>query len=577
MIKTVLAYYKPYWRLLALDLLCAVGVAATALALPLCARYITETLLADPAPGLLARIGGMGAVMVGLLALQTLCNFFVDFHGHMMGARMESDMRRDLFDHFQTLSFGFYDTQRTGHLMSRLTHDLFALSELFHHGPEDLLIALLKFTGAFVILLYIDVALTLVLFLFVPPMLAYALHFNRRMNAALARGLERVGDVNAQVEDSLAGIRVVKSFGNEDVEAAKFAYHNARFVESRRDVYHSEAYFYGGMGAFTGLFTVVVIVFGAVRIAAGSLGVADLVTFLLYVGSLTEPIQRAVNFARLYQDGITGFNRFMDMMQVRPAIEDPERPVALERVRGQVTFDGVGFAYESAPVLHDLSFDVQAGEYAALVGASGAGKTTLCSLIPRFYDVTSGEIRLDGVPVRDLPQRFLRRQIGVVQQDVYLFAGTVAENIAYGRPGAERDDIIEAAKQAYAHAFITALPHGYDTPVGQRGVRLSGGQKQRISIARVFLKNPPVIIFDEATSALDTESERAVGAAMARLRAERTLIVVAHRLSTIRDADCIYVLDAGELVERGTHAELLARGGVYARLHTADLRNISVR
>lgn len=568
-LRIFLSYYKPYMRLLLADLACAFVVSATALALPLCARYITQNILEENAPDALMQIAMMGAVMLGLVIIQTICNTFVDYKGHMMGTMMESDMRRDLFDHYQKLPFSFYDEQRTGQLMSRLTNDLFGLSEFYHHGPEDLSIALMKFTGAFIILMNINAELTLIIFLFLPIMAVYAFHFNRKMRIALSRSRERIGDVNAQVEDTLAGIRVVKSFANEDIEKAKFAHENARFVDSRRDGYRSEAYFYSGMNAFTQLFTLAVIIFGSIAILNGTMGLPDMVAFLLYVGSLTEPIQRAVNFARLYQEGITGFNRFMEMMEIQPAVQDSADAIDLNHVRGDVEFRDVTFRYrqDHYDVLRHVSLKIKAGEFVALVGTSGVGKTTLCSLIPRFYDVDAGAILLDGHNIRDVSQRSLRRNIGVVQQDVYLFAGTVAENICYGKREASREEIIAAAKKANAHDFIMALPDGYDTDIGQRGVRLSGGQKQRLSIARVFLKDPSIIIFDEATSALDNESERAIRDAMELLTVNRTVIVIAHRLSTIRNAERIIVLAEHGIEEQGTHDELITLNGTYADLY----------
>ncbi|GAE05534.1 lipid A export ATP-binding/permease protein MsbA [Paenibacillus sp. JCM 10914] len=477
-----------------------------------------------------------------------------------------------MFDHLQKLSFSFYDENKTGQLMTRTTNDILAMTELYHHGPEDILISLMKFLGAFIILMYIDVKLTLIVFLFLPIMVIFALYFNQKMNVALRVSKDRIGDINAQVEDSLAGIRVVKSFTNEQVEKSKFVYANQRFVDSRRDGYRSETYFHEGLVGFTQLITIAVIVFGGAAIVGSSLVLADLLTFFLCVGILIEPIKRAANFARLYQEGITGFDRFMDILEVEPAIEDDKDARELGQVRGSVTFCEVGFKYKENYdyVLRNVSLDIQAGEYIALVGPSGVGKTTLCSLIPRFYETSEGSIMIDGHNIREVTQRSLRQQIGMVQQDVYLFAGTVAENIRYGKMNADMEEIIAAARQANAHDFIMTLPDGYDTDIGQRGVKLSGGQKQRLSIARVFLKNPPIIIFDEATSSLDNESEKAVQESLERLSRKRTTIVIAHRLTTVRNAQRIIVLSDDGIEEQGTHEQLMAHNGSYARLYNVQ-------
>lgn len=569
-----LSYYTPYRRLLIADLACAFGVSGVALALPLCARYITQNVLAGGSTNALGEIGRVGLLMLALVAVQAACELFVDYQGHRMGALMESDMRRDLFEHLQKLSFGFFDEQRTGQLMSRITNDLLSLAELYHHGPEDLMIAALRGVGAFVVLAAINLPLTLVIFAFFPVMAWYSFYFNRRMNKALRLTRERIGDINAQVEDTLAGIRVVKSFTNESIEAAKFADRNARFLESRASGYRSEAYFSAGMNAFTQLFIVAVVVFGGMAIVNASLDLADLLIFLLYAGSLTEPISRAVNFARLYQEGLTGFDRFMEIMEIAPDIQDAPGAVDAGRVEGRIEFEDVGFRYheDHVDVVKNISLDIRAGEYVAVVGTSGVGKSTLCSLIPRFYEVTEGRIRIDGRDIRDLRLASLRANIGVVQQDVYLFAGTVAENIGYGKPGATRAEIVAAAQRAHAHAFILALPNGYDTDIGQRGVKLSGGQKQRLSIARVFLKNPSIIIFDEATSALDYQSERAVQESLEQLTTDRTMLVIAHRLSTVRNAQRIVVLSEQGIEEQGTHDALIACGGPYAQLYNMQLR-----
>jgi ATP-binding cassette subfamily B protein len=570
--KKFLSYYKPYIALLLADMFCAFVVAVITLVLPLCAGYITR-LLTEPSPDTLNQIYGMGAFMVFLVALHMVCLMFVDYRGHLMGAQMESDMRRDLFDHYQKLSFGFYDEEKTGQLMNRITNDTFALSELYHHGPEDIVLSLLKFFGTFAILFSINVELSFIILAFMPVMAVFSLYFNRLMNAALEKSKERIGDINAQVEDTLAGIRVVKSFTNEALERKKFDYENKRFVDSRDEGYKSEAWHYNGMIAFTQLITIAVVVFGGTAIVNARLDLADLLTYSLAVGILIDPIRALANFARLYQEGITGFRRFMDIMEIEPDIQDSAKAIDLKQVAGNIEFRNVSFKYREGQnyALKNLSMEICGGEYIALVGTSGVGKTTLCSLIPRFYEVTTGEILLDGENIKDIRLASLRRNIGIVQQDVYLFAGTVAENIRYGKLDATMDEIVEAAKKANAHDFIMALPNGYDADIGQRGVKLSGGQKQRLSIARVFLKNPPIIIFDEATSALDNESERAIRESMEMLSDNRTTIVIAHRLSTVRNAERILVLGDNGIEEEGSHDDLVAMGGIYANLYNMQL------
>ncbi|MCB9134026.1 MAG: ABC transporter ATP-binding protein [Anaerolineales bacterium] len=572
--KKFFSYYKPYRGLFFADMVCALIVSLTTLLIPLGASYITKNVLASGLPDALPKIYGAGAVMLALIGVHTACNMFVDYHGHRMGAMMERDMRGELFEHLQKLSFGFYDEQKTGQLMTRITNDSFDLSELYHHGPEDVVISLLNFIGAFAILLTINVQLAWIVFWFLPPMMGFVIYFNGKMKAALRRSKDRIGDVNAQVEDTLAGIRVVKSFTNEALESGKFGEENDRFLASRADGYKNEAYFSAGMSAFTQLLPVAVIVFGGASIVHATLDLADLITFLLYVGILLEPIRRFSNFTRLYQEGMTGFERFMEILEVEPDIQDAPGAVELAQVRGDIEFCNVRFKYraEHQEVLKNVSLSIRAGEYVALVGSSGVGKTTLCSLIPRFYEISEGQILLDGRDIREVRQRSLRRNIGVVQQDVYLFAGTVADNIRYGKLDATRDKIIAAAKRANAHAFISALPQGYDTDIGQRGVKLSGGQKQRLSIARVFLKDPPILIFDEATSALDNESEKAVQESMEKLAHNRTTLVIAHRLSTIQNAQRIVVLTENGIEEEGTHGALMALGGVYAGLYNVQAR-----
>ena len=552
---------------------CALVVSATTLLLALSARHVTKNLVAGISADALDQIYIMGVIMLALVAVHAMCQTFVDYQGHMMGAKMESDLREELFEHYRQLSFSFYDEQKTGQLMTRITYDTFALAELFHHGPEDIVISLLNFAGAFIILLTIDVELTLIVFCFLPIMAVYAFYFNKRMKAALRTSKDRIGDINTQVEDTLAGIRVVKSFTNEEIEQNKFSYENNRFVGSRREEYKSEAYFYEGMNVFAQLITIAVIIFGGAAIVNAALDLADLLTFLLLVGILLEPINRFSNFTRLYQEGITGFDRIMDILEVKPDIQDAPGAVELAHVLGQVEFKGVSFKYNGPyndHILKNLSLFIKAGEYVALVGSSGVGKTTLCSLIPRFYEVSEGEILLDGQNIKDLQVSSLRGNIGIVQQDVYLFAGTVTDNIRYGKPDANEQEIIAAAKKANAHDFIMALPDGYKTDIGQRGVKLSGGQKQRVSIARVFLKDPAIVIFDEATSALDNESEKAIRDSLEQLSNNRTTLVIAHRLSTIRNAQRIVVLTENGVEEQGTHEELIALDGAYAGLYNVQ-------
>ena len=506
--------------------------------------------------------------MLVMVAVEAVSNYYITYFGHMMGARIERDMRDEIFGHYQKLSFTFYDNQKVGHLLSRVTSDLFDITELLHHGPEDLVISTIKLVGAFIILLTINVKLALVDIAIVVIMLIYAVYFNRRMKSAFKASRARIADVNSQIEDSLSGIRVVKSFGNEKREMEKFQEGNNRFLAAKRRNYLYMAGYHTGMNAFSTMITVGALIVGAFLLTDQELQVADLVTFLLYINNFTEPVKKLVNFTEQFQNGYSGYVRFREILAIAPDIADKPEARSMDKAKGDITFDHVSFCYQDSKeeVLSDVNLQVNAGEYVALVGPSGAGKTTLCSLIPRFYEASSGAVKLDGIDVRDLKLEDLRRQIGIVQQDVYLFAGTILENIRYGRPDATDAEVIAAAKAANAHGFIEEMPNGYDTDIGQRGAKLSGGQKQRISIARVFLKNPPVLIFDEATSALDNESERVVQESLEQLAKNRTTFVIAHRLSTIQNAQRILVLTEEGIAEEGTHGELLEKGGIYAHL-----------
>ena len=563
------SYYKPYKGLFFADMFFAIMGAAVTLVIPLIIRYITGTVIFYEADEALKVILKLALLMVGLVLLEAYCNFFIAYQGHIMGAKMEYDMRNEIFAQYQRLSFNFFDDQKVGQLMSRVTNDLFEIAELFHHGPEDIVISIIKFIGSFAILASINIRLTLVAFAIIPFMFAYAYYFNKKMKAAFKRNRAKIADINATIEDNLSGIRVVKSFANEDAEMEKFRDGNSRFVETKKSSYLYMGCFHSGLGAFMTMINIIVIVAGAVFITKGIVDVTVLITFLLYVNNFTEPVKKLINFTETFQNGVSGYERFLEIMSIEPAIKDKDNAVEKNDFKGDVAFTDVSFRYNDKNdyVLKNVSLAVKAGEYVALVGSSGAGKTTLCSLIPRFYDVTSGSISVDGVDVRDLKLRCLRNNIGIVQQDVYLFAGSIIENIRYGRPGATDEEVYEAAKKANAHEFIMSLPEGYDTDIGQRGIKLSGGQKQRLSIARVFLKNPPILIFDEATSALDNESEKVVQESLETLAANRTTFVIAHRLSTIRNAERILVLTEDGIAESGTHKELMEKQGVYYNLY----------
>lgn len=568
-LKKMISYYKPYLHIFWADMFFATLSAGVALVIPLVVRYVTSTLIYCEADVILHQMVYIAIGLFALLAVDCYSRFFIGNYGHVMGAKMEYDMRQEIFEHMQKLSFSFYDDAKVGQLMSRITSDLFDITELLHHGPENIILSVLKIAGAFVILMNINGWLVLAAFIVLPFMFAFAFLLNKKMRGAFKRNREKIAEINAQIEDNLSGIRVVKSFANEDIEAEKFKIGNDGFLAAKKNSYHYMGSFQAGVGVFTTLIQVNVILVGGILIAYQKVDISDLITFLLYIGVFTDPIRTLVDFTEQFQNGYTGFERFREIMNIQPDIEDAKDAVVLPHVKGDITFENVSFQYQENQenVLNHINLQVPAGAYMALVGSSGAGKTTLCSLIPRFYDVTDGRILVDGQDIRKVTLKSLRDQIGMVQQDVYLFAGTIMENIRYGKPDATEAEVIEAAKNANAHEFIMSFPDGYETDIGQRGIKLSGGQKQRLSIARVFLKNPPILIFDEATSALDNESEKVVQDSLEKLAKNRTTFVIAHRLTTIQNAEKILVLTEEGIAESGTHEELLRKGGVYEKLY----------
>ena len=571
--RKFISYYKPYKRLFITDMICAMIAAAITLVYPMITRYVTGVILIQE-PIEMSKIYQLGLLGIGLIIVEFACNFYVTYKGHVMGTYMERDIRNELFEHYQKLSFHFYDEQKTGQLMSRITNDIFSLTELYHHGPEDIVISLIKFVGAFVILMTINVPLTLIVFAFIPIMGGFAFYYNKKMKIAFKRNKQRIGDINARIEDNLSGIRVVKSFASEHEEIDKFKVENMNFVKSKRNSYLYMAKYHSGLNVFISSITFAVIFFGALFISNERITTPDLIAFILYITNLVDPVKKLINFTEQFQEGATGFERFMEILEIEPDIQDKEDAYVLTDVRGHIQFENVSFSYnkKSDPVLNNINLDVQPGEYIALVGSSGVGKTTICSLLPRFYEVNAGRVLIDDHDIRDVTMRSLRKNIGIVQQDVYLFAGTIMDNIRYGKLDATDEEVIEAAKKANAHDFIMELPQGYDTDCGQRGVKLSGGQKQRLSIARVFLKNPPILIFDEATSALDNESEHIVQQSLESLAINRTTFVIAHRLSTIKNAKRICVLTDQGIQEQGTHEELLKLNGQYAHLYNMQFK-----
>lgn len=573
--KKFIGYYKPYKKIFFIDMFCAMMISLIDLAFPQILNYLNDTLYLDTKEAIL---NSLLYLFIGLLIMyivRAVCRFYVSGQGHIMGAHMESDMRQDLFDHYEKLSFSYYDKNNTGEMMSRLVSDLFDISEFAHHGPENLFISLLKIIGSFVLLSFIHIPLTLILLSVTLIMLVFSYYQNKRMQATFTDNRRKIAGVNASLQDSLAGIRVVKSFANEDLEREKFYQSNDRFLKSKENNYNIMGIFYGGNNFFQGLLYLVILVAGGYFVAMGTLDPVSLATYALYINIFVAPIEILVEFTEMFQKGFSGFKRFLEVIETEPEIVDRPDAKELKDVKGVIDYQDVSFAYtDEEPVLNHVNIHIEAGKSVALVGPSGGGKTTLCSLLPRFYDVGDGSISIDGEDIRNFTLHSLRSSIGIVQQDVYLFAGSIRDNIAYGKPTASDEEIIEAAKKANIHDFIEALPDGYDTYVGERGTRLSGGQKQRVSIARVFLKDPKILILDEATSALDNESERHIQKSLEELAKNRTSITIAHRLSTIRNADEIIVITENGMEERGTHKELLAKNGVYANYYRLQFEGL---
>ena len=574
-IKKFIQYYKPYKGVFFLDMFCALLVSAIDLAFPQILSWMTKDLFLQSADSIFRALPWIGIGLLVMYLIRYAGRFYITYQGHVMGARMESNMRQDLFDQYQKLSFSYYDRNNTGEMMSKLVSDLFDISELAHHGPENIFISLLKIIGSFVLLLCIHVPMTLILAAVTLGMLLFSAWQNQKMREVFMDNRKKIATVNASLQDSLAGIRVVKSFANEELEHEKFSRSNLQFLRSNERNYKRMGIFHAGNNFFQGILYLTVLVSGGYFVASGTLNPADLAVYALYIGIFINPIEVLVEFTEMFQKGYSGFKRFLEVVETQPEITDSPNAKPMEKVDGVIDFHNVSFSYEKGePILDKIQIHIDAGKTVALVGPSGGGKTTLCSLLPRFYDVTEGQITIDGTDIRDITLKSLRSHIGIVQQDVYMFGGSIKENIAYGKPDATMDEIIEAAKRANIHDFVTSLPDGYDTFVGERGTRLSGGQKQRISIARVFLKDPRILILDEATSALDNESERHIQQSLEELAKDRTTIVIAHRLSTIRNADEIIVISDDGIIERGSHGELMKENGLYARYYNMQFEGL---
>ncbi|MBA7534287.1 putative multidrug export ATP-binding/permease protein [subsurface metagenome] len=570
MLKKFISYYKPYLKLFILDLSCAFLIASIDLAFPL----ITRQFINDIIPNGKLRIFYIFIIALLILAVvRAVLNYIIDYWGHIVGTRMERDMRRDLFEHLQTLSFDYFDNIKTGHLMSRIVNDLREISELSHHGPEDLFISLVMLIGSFIILTTIEWRLTLIIYGFLPLLIWYAILKRKKMTSAFRSVRKRIANVNAQLENSISGIRVAKSFTNEEYEIEKFNEGNREFNSSREFAYKVMAEFFAGIFFLSNILNIITLSVGGFFVYRGYINIGDLVAYLLYINFFLQPIRKLTNFTQQFQDGMTGFERFVEIMKVKPSIVDKEDAVNLKEIKGKIEFKNVAFKYsEKKFVLSNINLAIMPGETMALVGPSGGGKTTLCQLIPRFYEVNDGEILVDGINIKDIKMKSLRENIGLVQQDIFLFTGSIKENILYGKPNSEDAEVAKAAKNANIHDFIMSLPEGYDSYIGEKGIKLSGGQKQRISLARAFLKNPAILILDEATSALDSEAEIIIQQALKKLTIGRTVLVIAHRLSTIKNANQIVVLTDEGIKEKGNHDELIAKDGLYTKLYNAQFR-----